>query len=69
MRKAKGHDATLKFLKIIAPFCRIATVDQGVISNALSSNGKDFEDAMQYQTAVANQLKAICDAQSSGFLE
>lgn len=59
VRKAKGHDETLEFLRIIAPFCRIATVDEGVISNALVSNLKDFEDAVQYETAIANQLEAI----------
>jgi predicted nucleic acid-binding protein len=59
IRKAKGHNATLEFLQIIAPFCRIATVDQLVISNALLSSLKDFEDAVQYETAIANQLEAI----------
>lgn len=59
IRKAKGHEATLEFLRIIASFCRIATVDQTVISNALTSSFKDFEDAVQYETAIANQLEAI----------
>jgi len=59
VRKAKGHNATLEFLQIIAPFCRIATVDQFVISNALLSSLRDFEDAVQYETAIANQLEAI----------
>jgi predicted nucleic acid-binding protein len=59
VRKAKGHDATLEFLQIIAPFCRIATVDQIVISNALVSSFRDFEDAVQYECAIANQLAAI----------
>jgi len=59
VRKAKGHEATLEFLQIIASFCRIATVDQTVISNALTSSFKDFEDAVQYETAIANQLVAI----------
>lgn len=59
VRKAKGHDATLEFLQIIAPFCRFATVDQRVISNALASNFKDFEDVVQHETAIANQLDVI----------
>lgn len=57
--KAKGHDATLDFLRIITPFCQIAAVDQGVIAKALASSLKDFEDAVQYETAVAAQLDAI----------
>lgn len=59
VRKAKGHDATLEFLRIIAPFCRVATVDQSVISLALTSGFKDFEDAVQFATATVNQLDAI----------
>jgi hypothetical protein len=59
VRKAKGHGATLEFLQIITAFCQIATVDRNVISNALTSNFKDFEDAVQYETAIANQLEAI----------
>jgi predicted nucleic acid-binding protein len=30
VRRAKGHDETLNFLRIISQFCRIATVDQNV---------------------------------------
>ena len=59
VRKAKGHEATLEFLRITTSFCRIATVDQTVISNALTSSFRDFEDAVQYETAIANQLAAI----------
>ncbi len=67
VRKAKGHDETLEFLRIIAPFCRIATVEQSVISSALTSNFKDFEDAVQYETAIANQLEAIVTRNPQGF--
>ena len=59
VRKVKGHEATLEFLRIMPPICRIATVDQRVIDNALTSSFRDFEDAVQYETAIANQLDAI----------
>lgn len=67
VRKAKGHDATLEFLHIIAPFCRIATVDQIVISNALVSSFRDFEDTVQYESAIANQLAAIVTRNPQNF--
>ncbi|MEI2581426.1 type II toxin-antitoxin system VapC family toxin [Scytonema sp. PRP1] len=57
--KDKGRDLTLEFLREISTFCQIATVDRAAIRMALTANFKDFEDAIQYSTAVINQLDAI----------
>lgn len=43
----------------ILTFCQIATVNQTVITMAFTTNFKDFEDAIQYSTAVVNQLDGI----------
>jgi predicted nucleic acid-binding protein len=59
IRKAKGNDWTLEFLKRLATFCQVAAVDQTVITMAFASGIKDFEDAIQYSTAIANNLEAI----------
>lgn len=59
IRRDKGRDWTLDFLRQLATFCQVATVDNSVISMALGSNFKDFEDAIQYSTAVINQIDAI----------
>ncbi|MBN3873425.1 PIN domain-containing protein [Nostoc sp. JL33] len=59
IRKQKGRDLAIEFLQEIATFCRIATVNQAVITMAFTTNFKDFEDAIQYSTAVVNQLDAI----------
>ncbi|WP_172185996.1 PIN domain-containing protein [Microcoleus asticus] len=59
IRKAKGRDSTLEFLRYIATFCQVATVDNSVISMALTCNFKDFEDAIQYSSAVINLIDAI----------
>ena len=37
----------------------MATVNEAVIRMALTSNLTDFEDAIEYATAVINQLDAI----------
>ena len=57
--KQKGRDLTIEFLRQIVTFCQIATVNQAVITMALTANFRDFEDAIQYSTAVLNQLDAI----------
>ncbi len=59
IRKQKGREATLDFLNRLATICLIAAVNQAVIAMALTANFRDFEDAIQYSTAVINQLDAI----------
>lgn len=59
IRKAKGRDSALDFLRKLADVCRLATVNEAVILMALNANFRDFEDAIQYSTAVINQLDAI----------
>lgn len=54
IRKAKGHIWTLQFLQRMAMLCRVATVDNTTINMALTANFGDFEDAIQYSTAVLN---------------
>lgn len=59
IRKDKGRELTLEFLRNILTFCKIATVNQQAIEVALNANFHDLEDAIQYGTAVINQLDAI----------
>ncbi|MEG5033033.1 PIN domain-containing protein [Microcoleus sp. AT3-D2] len=59
IRRNRGRDWTLDFLRQLATFCQVATVDNSVISMALTCNFKDFEDAIQYSTAVINRIDAI----------
>ena len=59
IRRDRGRDWTLEFLRQLATFCQVATVDNSVISIALTCNFKDFEVAIQYSTAVINLIDAI----------
>lgn len=59
IRRGRGRDWTLNYLRRLITFCQVATVDQTAIAMALATNFKDFEDAIQYSTAVVNQLDAI----------
>ena len=51
LRKAKGHAAALEFLEKLNRLVRILAVTQAEVQSALSSNFKDFEDAIQYFSA------------------
>ena len=46
-------------MRRIAGLCQIATVNQAAIEMALNADFSDLEDAIQYSTAVVNQLEAI----------
>ena len=59
IRRDKGRDWTLEFLRQLATFCQVATVDNSVISIALTCNFKDFEVAIEYSSAVINLVDAI----------
>ncbi|MBW4571895.1 MAG: PIN domain-containing protein [Tolypothrix carrinoi HA7290-LM1] len=59
IRKSRGREWTTDFLNWLVTYCQIAIVNEAVIRMALTANFRDFEDAIQYSTAVVNQLDAI----------
>jgi len=59
LRKQIGRGLALDFLRRIRTICQIATVNDAAIVIAMKANFSDFEDAIQYGTAVVNQLDAI----------
>jgi predicted nucleic acid-binding protein len=67
IRKQRGHSWTLNFLERLVKFCPVATVDHSVITMAFAANFKDFEDAIQYSTAVTGQMDAIVTRNPSDF--
>ncbi len=67
IRKQKGRDLAIEFLREIITFCQIATVESTTINMALTVNFRDFEDAIQYSTAVLNHLDAIITRNPSDF--
>ncbi|MBW4517096.1 MAG: PIN domain-containing protein [Timaviella obliquedivisa GSE-PSE-MK23-08B] len=69
IRKQRGHNWTLTFLNRLVSVCQIALVDQTVILMALTVNFRDFEDAIQYSTAVINHLDAIVTRNAQDFAE
>jgi predicted nucleic acid-binding protein len=67
IRKSKGKKLAMEFLVNLTTICQVAAVDSSVISMALSLNFKDFEDAIQYSTAVINNLDAIATRNPQDF--
>ena len=53
----------------IASVCSITTVNETVIREAIESNFKDFEDAIQYQTAVNARLDTVVTRNPKDYID
>lgn len=67
IRKQRGRDWVLDFLKRLVKFCKIAAVNEAAIRMALTANFRDFEDAIQYGAAVTNGLDVIVTRNQQDF--
>jgi len=59
LKKSKGHQLTISFLKNLFDFIDIADVSKEVIISALNSELTDFEDAVQTECARQNDINII----------
>ena len=59
LRKHKSKEFALQSLRKLKTFINILPIDSKVIDQALNSEFKDFEDAIQYFTAINNGIKVI----------
>jgi predicted nucleic acid-binding protein len=59
LRKQRSRDVALAYLRQLVSFITILAVDEHVITQALHSSFKDFEDAIQYYTAKDQQIPCL----------
>jgi predicted nucleic acid-binding protein len=59
LRKEKGHINAIEFLKSFIKLTKEIGVDEQIITDALSSEMIDFEDAVQTETAICNDIDII----------
>jgi predicted nucleic acid-binding protein len=58
-RKLKDHNTSINFLKKLRLILTVLSVDDKIIQKALESGFNDFEDAVQYFTAIENKIDYI----------
>jgi predicted nucleic acid-binding protein len=58
-RKLIGHEVSINFLKNLRLLITVLNVDDSIIQKALESDFNDFEDAIQYFTAIENNMDCI----------
>jgi len=54
LRKFATHQKVISNLKVLSELLHILSVDESMIKLALQSDFKDFEDAIQYHTALSD---------------
>jgi len=68
LRKQKGHESAIGLLKKFFQFSKILGVDEEIITEALNSGVKDFEDAVQTEVAKNNNIKIIITRDKKDYL-
>ena len=59
MRKKYPFNRTMSYLKKLIKVSTVLSVDKGIIDSAIESGFNDFEDAVQYYTALNNNIEVI----------
>lgn len=67
-KRQKGHEIALEFISNLVDVVNIIGVDKEIISRALASKLKDFEDAVQVSAAEYNGIDCIIIRNESDFL-
>jgi len=67
LKKSDNHTSALEFLQNFLLYADVAGVDKTIIIKALKSGLNDFEDDIQIQSAVFNQISTIVTRNKSDF--
>ncbi len=69
LRKIISKENALISLRKLKSLVKILNVDEKIIELALNSKFKDFEDAIQYYTAINNDIKFIITRNKKDYKE
>jgi hypothetical protein len=58
-RKLQDHNTAINFLKKLRLIVTVLNVDDTIIQKSLESGWEDFEDSVQYFTAIHNKIDYI----------
>ena len=68
LRQSNSHPASVKILTELSAWTEVLDVSKIILSKALESDFKDFEDSIQYQCALSNpEIELIVTRDSKHF--
>ena len=59
MRKSYSREELYQSMLGLSSLCEITDVDKGIIKKCLTLERKDFEDSVQYESALLNHVDVI----------
>jgi hypothetical protein len=69
VRKTEGHELAIEFLSNLIETTTIIGIDKEIIQTALTSNIKDFEDAVQISAADFAGIECIITRNKKDFTD
>lgn len=69
MRKVKPHSLVMQKIDQLVNLCAISSIDRQTIASAIAAQPTDFEDAVQYHSALQAKADLIISRDTKGFTE
>lgn len=69
LRKSFGKDIMLRKLTQLASICDISYIDSNIIKDSILRNSRDFEDCVQYLSAIQGKADLIITRDKTGFAD
>lgn len=67
LRKAYPQDLVMQKLESLAKICTVSPIDEGTILSGIRMKAKDFEDSIQYLSALKCGAEVILTRDAEGF--
>lgn len=69
LRKSYSHEELYKSMRELSTLCQITRVDSAIIRKCLEEERKDFEDGVQYESALINNVDVVVTRNIKDFLD
>ncbi len=69
LRKSYPHKELYKSMRELSTICQITKVDSSIIRKCLKEERKDFEDGVQYESALKKKVDVVVTRNIKDFLD
>lgn len=69
LRKSYSHEELYKSMRELSTLCQITRVDSAIIRKCLEKERKDFEDGVQYESALIKNVDVVVTRNTKDFLD
>lgn len=69
LRKSYSHEELYKSMRELSTLCEITRVDSAIIRKCLEEERKDFEDGVQYESALIKDVDVVVTRNVKDFLD